>query len=234
MVSYLWNTIGLRIDSECVKTFWAHHRTVASPWTDVCRDAPDTMIPLGIYGDSARARQLPYSAPEKVVGIFMNCPLFRPKSVRQSRWLLFVLEEELLVGRETLNAVYRRLTWSFNILRHGLKPTRGPSNEQLSQSPGVPITADGYKFFLCWNQRGLGLAQVYIWIDVFMEGRDQCACLLEMPCVCNWRCRHTVLPCWWAKYGPISWTYSGGIYFERDAQGKYLKLDWISIIFTLF
>ena len=153
MVSYLWNTIGLRIDSECVKTFWAHHRTVASPWTEVCRDAPDTMIPLGIYGDSARARQLPYSAPEKVVGIFMNCPLFRPKSVRQSRWLLFVLEEELLVGRETLNAVYRRLTWSFNILRHGLKPTRGPSNEQLSQSPGVPITADGYKFF-CAEIRG--------------------------------------------------------------------------------
>ena len=148
VISYMWNTVGPRIDPENVKTFWRHHREVGSPWTQVCTDAPDDLIHLGIYGDSARARQLPYTAPEKVVGIYMSCPLFRPKSVRQSRWLLFCIEEHLIYERKTLNAVFRRITWSLNILWYGLKPTRGPDNEELNQLPDVPITDGCHKLFL--------------------------------------------------------------------------------------
>lgn len=154
MVAYLWNHVGLRIDPSNTKIYWEHHQAVGSPWISACGDDWDTtMIPLGIYGDDARTRQLPYSTPEKVLGIYLNCPLFRPKSVRQSRWLLFAIEEALLYKRLTLNSIFRRIAWSFNILWNGYLPTRGPSNELLEQAPWVPIT-NGLNRFFCSEIRG--------------------------------------------------------------------------------
>ena len=146
LVSYLFNQCGLQIDGDKVQTFWQHHRAVKSPFMDVYTGG-DSHIPLGLYGDGARARQIAYQAPEKVIGIFLNVPLFRPKSARHARYLLFSIEEELCFGRKTLNAVYNRLTWSLNHLFHGRWPTHGPRGERLtSPKAGSLITPDGKQF----------------------------------------------------------------------------------------
>jgi hypothetical protein len=146
LVTYLFNQCGLQIDGDKVQTFWQHHRAVKSPFMDVYTGG-ESHIPLGLYGDGARARQIAYQAPEKVIGLFLNVPLFRPKSARHARYLLFSIEEELCFGRKTLNAVYNRLTWSLNHLFHGRWPTHGPRGERLtSPKAGSLITPDGKQF----------------------------------------------------------------------------------------
>lgn len=190
MIQYIWNIVGLQLDPQDVKTYWDHHRQVGSPWTTACADASSDMIPLGIYGDSARARQLPFTAPEKVVGIYLNCPIFRPKSVRQSRWLLFSIQEELLYGRKTLNAIYRRVTWSINSMWFGHLPTQGPFGEPLLQQPGVPITTNFNKFCITeirgdwsWHKTVFGLVSSW-------KGGANCPVCWKCPAYASGDSRH--------------------------------------------
>ena len=148
LVSFLFNDCGLVIGREKIQAFWHHHREVESPFLENFRGG-DSHVPLGLYGDGARARQIAYQEPEKVVGLFLNVPLWRPNSARHSRFLLFSIKESLCFGRKTLNAVYNRITWSLNHLYHGHWPSHGPGGEQLSSpKAGLPITVDGKQFAL--------------------------------------------------------------------------------------
>lgn len=106
-------------------------------------------VPVGLYGDGAKARQQAYQLPEKVVGIFLNLPLWRPKSSRLSRFLIFAIEEDLCFGRRTLNAIYARITWSLNHMFFGKWPEKGPAGENLTDPrAGTLLTPDGKKFAL--------------------------------------------------------------------------------------
>lgn len=131
VVKYMFCNAGIHVDGEQVKNFWRHHRTVASPWA-VASDATEAHIPLGLFGDAAKVRQLSYNLPEKYLGIFINAPLWRPRSCRSARWLVFAIKEDQLYKHYTLNAVYRRLVWSLNLLHSGLYPECGPDGEPLT------------------------------------------------------------------------------------------------------
>lgn len=133
IVHYLFDIVGIDIPAAFVKSFWQHHRAVQSPWLEMC-DATDQHVPLGLYADAAMARQQAYRARETVFGIWLNLPLWKPKSTRFSRWLLFSLDESLSLGRATLNPVWGRIVWSVNHLFFGLFPRRGPSNECLGKA----------------------------------------------------------------------------------------------------
>lgn len=148
VIAYLFNECGIAIPEDKIQLFWKHHREVKSPWMDAYRGS-DSHIPLGLYGDGARARQQAYQEPEKVVGVFINLPLWRPKSARHSRWLLFSIDEQLCYKRETMNCVYRRIVWSLNHMFTGQYPTHGPNGEPLS-SPlaGTALTHDRKNFAL--------------------------------------------------------------------------------------
>ena len=67
-----------------------------------------------------------------LVGIFCNLVLWKPQSVRYSRFLVFAMPEQELWGHYTLNVVYRRITWSLNSLYDGHHPSKGPYDENLS------------------------------------------------------------------------------------------------------
>lgn len=88
-------------------------------------------------------RQLAFQPAQKVIGIFLNAPLWHPKSCRASRWLLCAIREEDLYLHYTLNAIYHRIVWSLNLLHTGLYPSTGPNGEQLegkhSLRAGTPI-----------------------------------------------------------------------------------------------
>lgn len=150
LIAYMWNEIGMNIPEESVKAFWNHHRAVNSPWMENFSSVSDLHIPLGLYGDGARARQLAFQPVEKVLGIFISLPLFRPKSTRNSRWCIFSINENLLYGRKTLNAIFRRIVWSLNHLFTGLWPSHGPDNEPLnSPRAGQKFTDAGHRWALC-------------------------------------------------------------------------------------
>ena len=117
VVSYVFNEVGLIIPPENVRSYWDHYRQkVAAPWA-LRHPAKDDAIPVGIYGDACKIRQ-----GKKMVGIYMNLPLFRPKSIRCSRFLLVAVQEELMYKRKTLDCIWRQIIWRMNLLLEGKHP----------------------------------------------------------------------------------------------------------------
>ena len=78
-----------------------------------------------------------------MIGIWLNAPLWRPKNVRASRWLLCAIREDDLYQHFTLNCIYHRIVWSLNCLHDGLYPHTGPKGEALEgkfkERAGTPL-----------------------------------------------------------------------------------------------
>ena len=121
VISYLYNVIGIDIPEERVNAYWQHYRSAecGADWAKAS-PASDSHVPIGLYGDACRVRQ-----GEKMTGIFMNLPLFRPQSIRCSRFLLAAVQEELMVGRRTLDCIWRYVIWCMNLLFDGRWPSTG-------------------------------------------------------------------------------------------------------------
>ena len=92
-----------------------------------------------------------------MVAIFMNLPLWRPKSVKFSRFLLCCIEGEKLFKHETLYPIWQRITWSLNCAYTGLWPTCGPRGEALTgkhaRLAGKLLSA-GAERYTCTEIRG--------------------------------------------------------------------------------
>ena len=123
---YLIEKAGLQIAPDMVREYWNRHAQMGEPWA-IGMDTD--RIPIGIYGDGARVNTT--FGSENVIGLFMNFVLWKPQSVRTSRFLIFAIPEHLLWKRFTMNAVLRRVTWSINHLIEGKHPVKGPYNEDL-------------------------------------------------------------------------------------------------------
>ena len=119
VADYVFNRVGISIPDDQVRGYWRHYRSehISAPWA--CRHpAEETAVPVGLYGDACKIR--PY---EKMVGIFINFPLFRPRSVRCSRFLLVAIQEENMFQRKTLDAIFRFVVWRLNLLMDGKWPS---------------------------------------------------------------------------------------------------------------
>lgn len=147
VLSYLFDTVGIDVPDEDVVSYWRHSREVGEPWA-INNPATEHHVPLGIHGDAARLyTQYKF---EKMVGIFFNVVLFRPRSIRFSRYMLFSIPHHKLYKNRTLNAVWHNLAWSFNCCFNGVNPTAGPRGEALVgknlERAGTPITKMNRKF----------------------------------------------------------------------------------------
>ena len=109
----------MRIPEAAVHEYWQRARTLQEPWA-TCHPASPSHIPIGIYGDSARIDTT--FASEKVFGLFISLPLWRPRSIRYSRFLIFGIEEMHCWKHFTVDAVLRRVVWSLNLLFTGAMP----------------------------------------------------------------------------------------------------------------
>ena len=149
VLTYLFDDVGITIPEEDVRRYWQHAKSVQEPFAinapDTCTDSH---IPIGIHGDAARLwTQVTF---EKLVGITMNLTLFRPKSVRHSRFMLFTIPVAKLYKNRTLNYVWERLCWSFDAAFAGYNPEKGPRGSRLVgrhlARAGQPLTKGFHKF----------------------------------------------------------------------------------------
>ena len=159
IVQYLWNDIGICVPTADVREYWQHARQHQQPWA-LAHPASDEHVPIGLYGDSAKITTAFDS--DKILGVFCNFPLWRPKEIRYSRFLLFAIEESKLHGPHTMNAVFKRITWSCNLLFDGCLPLACPSSVPAQQSQW--ICKDRSRFAVC-ELRGdqLWHKQVFRW-----------------------------------------------------------------------
>ena len=145
VVNFLYNSCGLHISQTDVREYWMRSKSTGAPWATQMPDlGPNDkgFIPLGLYGDSARVKTA--VGQENVAAWFFNLVLWRPRSIRASRFLVFAIPEEKLHQHWTMLRIMARITWSMNLLWDGLFPSTGPFGEVLSprlqRLANTPIT----------------------------------------------------------------------------------------------
>lgn len=146
LVSYLFDTCQLQIPDAAVGQFWDNAMAVGEPYA---RPESRHRVPLGFYGDAAQL--ITKVKLEKLLCLWINLPLFRPRSIRYSRFLVWSCDNSLLYKNRTVNTVLRWITWSLNCLFEGKNPMMRPGNQPLaSQSEqklaGTWLTQKHYQF----------------------------------------------------------------------------------------
>ena len=144
-LAFLFEEAQVDVPQSEVRHYWQESRARGEPWAS--HEESDTFIPIGLFGDGATVRTKVGS--EHIVSIFFNVILWRPKSVRWSRFLVFTMPEERATAT-TLSTVMRRITWSCNHAWYGFFPSQGFQGERLSRKAtkraGQPLTSKGHRF----------------------------------------------------------------------------------------
>ena len=129
IMAFLFNHAGVNIPQREVELYWRNSRAFGEEWA-VNSEASDQHVPMGIYGDGAQVKTK-FDAGENIIGVFIDLPLWRPRSVRASRFLVTAIPEEKLFGHHTMNVICERIAWSCNHLFAGRHPSAGPKGEAL-------------------------------------------------------------------------------------------------------
>lgn len=105
--------------------------------------------PIGLYGDAATIQTK--FGRESVLAMFVNLVLWKPKSTRLSRYLIFAIQEERMTSL-TLHTFLQRIAWSSNHAFSGRYPECGPRGEMLCgaarQNAGALLTPSGDRFMV--------------------------------------------------------------------------------------
>ena len=129
IIEFLYNKCKIEIPKEDVKQYWELSRRNREPWA-TASEATSSHVPLGIYGDAATI-VMKYGAKESITAIFLNLVLWRPRSVRMSRFLVCALPDDRMHSHHTLNEILRRACWSLNSLYDNKHPVVGVGGSQL-------------------------------------------------------------------------------------------------------
>ena len=127
ILGYLIEECGLALPGDLLNAFWDHLDQTADSWaasTKAYRESVGRQTwPLGLYGDEACMGLI--NAPfNKIYGLFLNVPLWRPRSTRLSRY--FAIETEKVVTVvDTLYPVLQSIADSCNQTEEGIGPVRG-------------------------------------------------------------------------------------------------------------
>ena len=102
-MNYLIGVCNFTLDPGNLRAFWRHLDSINDAWAAHSigwRHSLNALPwPLGLYGDDANIGLInsPYS---KVFGLWMSVVLYRPRSTRLSRFLLFSIEQDKVVSVE--------------------------------------------------------------------------------------------------------------------------------------
>ena len=144
ILAFLWNHVGISVPMDDTRKFWQEARKNGEAWA-LDSTATEEHVPLGLYGDGARLATV-FEA-QNIVGLFLNILLFRPRSVRASRFLLWSCEKAQFYRNRTLNAVLRVVVWSLNSAFVAKWPTFDFKGRLIqSSTSGTPLTFCNTKF----------------------------------------------------------------------------------------
>lgn len=159
VLTFLFDHVGVVIDPARVEEYWKHSRLVGEPWS-LAHPASDQHIPIGIHGDGARLWTV--QQMEKHFAISLNLVLFRPRSTRYSRWVLFSIPTEKILKNRTLNRVWRKIAWSINLCFSGLGPEGRPLTKQHLRFALTEIRGDQEFHRDCWRPTSSWLSKTMV------------------------------------------------------------------------
>ena len=147
-MGFLFEDAEVSIPTSKLREFWSNSKAFGETWAEEIRsDEMGITVPIGIYGDSARVDT--NFGTEHILTIFVNAIMWRPRSVRWSRFLVCAIPETRLTS-ETIPALLRRIVWSANHAFYGFYPQVGHLGQNLSakalKRAGKPLTGKGLRF----------------------------------------------------------------------------------------
>ena len=118
ILKYLIGECSIPLNDEACEAYWEHFESVGDEQALSSRTfrllEQKPVIPLGIHGDGA-SMGLIGGPQEKIMGWFLNLPLYRPRATRLSRYLLFSVENNKVVDLErTIDPLLRCVVDSLN------------------------------------------------------------------------------------------------------------------------
>ena len=169
VLAFMHETAGAKTPKSHIEFYWAWGKRFKCGWA---AEGDATIIPCGLYGDEAKYADGP--PQEKILGIYLNFILFRPASIRHSRFRIFTLRSRRIVDVHTLYALFWKLVESLHYAFLGQRPD------------GSPLCSDGARFMvtelrgdlawhrLCWQfpKRGWTSKDCCFWCDAKSDGRD--------------------------------------------------------------
>lgn len=119
VLEYLLRECDLKISDKLVHAYWDHLEEMGDEIAVQTKEfrslANGCAWPLGLHGDEA-AIGIINNPTNKVIGITLNIPLFRPRATRLSRWLLWSIESVRVWSvEETIYPVLQVIMESLNI-----------------------------------------------------------------------------------------------------------------------
>lgn len=145
IMAYLFNETGLELPSDAIRQFWDN--AISGGETYASAESKHR-IPIGFYGDAAQL--ITKVRFEKLLCFWMNIVIWRPQSIRYSRFLIWSCDHSLLYKNRTVNTILRWVVWSFNALYHGTYPLHRPGNRPLEPHEigraGTWITPQKHQF----------------------------------------------------------------------------------------
>ena len=120
VLEYLITCCKLKLADGPIQAWWDHLEAVQDPFAletkDFRRAVPEVVWPMAIFGDEADMA-LQNDPDSGIYGIFLSLPFFRPKSPRNTRFLLFSLEASRLMKNpyESFYPVLEKIVQSMNL-----------------------------------------------------------------------------------------------------------------------
>ena len=142
--------VGAEISPAEIYEYWRHSREFGQGWA-TSSPASSRHVPIGLHGDCARMAS--QNTFQKVFALSINLVLFRPASIRHSRFVIFTCPRHKIVKNRTLNVLFNRVLWSLEAAFDGINPVSPmPGRSSLlkhdADRAGVPLTPFHTKFAL--------------------------------------------------------------------------------------
>ena len=118
VLEYLFDEVGLQIDHGEIQRYWDEASARGCPWA---LNEHENRIPLKIFGDDCVYDE----RLTKAYAIVLSLPLWRPRSARNSRFIIWVQKSTQFVGFEGLLPLLARMVWSLNLAYDRALPKTG-------------------------------------------------------------------------------------------------------------
>ena len=150
VLAYMYS-IGARTPRSHIQMYWDWGRRFNCGWA---RLGDASVVPVGIYGDEAKYNDGP--PQEKILGIYINFVLFRPASIRHSRFLIFSMRSCFNLGPATMYPLMWKLVESMHFAYLGKFPNGEKLCHDGSRFLVTELRGDLVWHKFCWqfNTRG--------------------------------------------------------------------------------
>ena len=148
VLQYLFETVGIKVDPAAVQQYWSQAQQNGLQWSNIDADRA-LPIPLKIFGDDATYNQ----QGDKVLGFILSCPLWRPRSGRNSRWPIAAISLYGSLGFPTMQPILHEITWSLNTAFDIPLPRLGLHFQVTEIGGDWKYTKEAFCLTTHWNKR---------------------------------------------------------------------------------